>query len=192
MKNKTYIFIFIILIICLILYLYVKSESFDNSIPTTSNIPISSQLTSAIANVIGISPRRISDLIFTGDISKMQLNISFTILEANLIELSNNEMKADNATAFSDGLFAAENFIVKINNQSVFLNKTKSQTKNQNSITPTNTANVFDNTSLITIANYATNKYISIPNDSSLTNFYKLDIDNNYDIKPGITIHNTY
>ena len=182
MKNKKYIFIFIILIIiCLTLYLYVKSESFDNSTPTnTSNIPIISQLTSTIANVIGISPRRIIDLIFTGDISKMQLNISFTILEANLTELSNNEKNADNATAFSDGLFAAENFIVKINNQSVLLNKTKTQTKNQNSITSTNTANVFDN------------KYISIPNDSSLTNFYKLDIDNNYNVKPGITIHNTY
>ena len=56
---------------------------------------------------------------------------------------------------------------------------------------PTNTAIFFDNTDLLTTANYANNKYISVPNDESLTNFYKLDIDSNYNIAPFITIPST-
>lgn len=84
-KEIKYILLCIILIIlCLFLYLYVKIENFDNSIPTTTlsiptttaNIAISSQLTTAIANMIGVSPRRISNLSYTGDISKHQLNVS--------------------------------------------------------------------------------------------------------------------
>ena len=187
-KEIKFILLCIILIIlCLFLYLYVKIENFDNSIPTTTaNIAISSQLTTAIANMIGVSPRRISNLSYTGDISKHQLNVSFTILEANLTELSNNEMKEVDATNFSNGLFKSENFIININNQSILLNQ------NQTNNTSTTTANYFNNTSLIAIANYAKNKYISVPNNDSLTNFYKLDIDNNYKVNPNfITNPNT-
>jgi hypothetical protein len=189
MKQLKHILLFIILIIIfLYLYIYVIYEKFDDSIPTiTSSLPISSQLTLAIANMIGVSPRRISNLSFTGDISKLQLNVSFIILEANLIELSNNEMKASDATTFSNGLFNSGKFIIYINNKSILLNQ--SQTNN----TPTTTANFFDNTNLITIANYATNKYISVPTDASLTKFYTLDMDNNYKVKPSlITIPNMY
>jgi hypothetical protein len=179
--NIILIIFIIFIIICLFLYLYVKSESFFsipiNTIPSTTLI--SSQLTSAIAYVIGVSPRRISDLVFTGDISKQQLTVYFTILEANLSELSNNEMKANDATTFSNGLFNAGNFIVKINNQSVLLNQDQTHTA-------TTIPNYFNNNSMITIANYATNKYISVPNDASYTNFYKLDIDNNYNVKPSL------
>lgn len=189
MKQLKHILLFIILIIIfLYLYIYVIYEKFDDSIPTiTSSLSISSQLTLAIANMIGVSPRRISNLSFTGDISKLQLNVSFIILEANLIELSNNEMKAIDATTFSNGLFSSGKFIIYINNKSILLNQ--SQTNN----TPTTTANFFDNTNLITIANYATNKYISVPTDASLTKFYTLDMDDNYKVKPSlITTPNTY
>ena len=183
-----YIILFIILIIiCLVLYLYVKAEKFgDTTIPsstpttTISTGLISIQLTIEIARVLHISPRRITNLKFTGDISKRQLNVSFTILEANLTELSNNEMKTVDVINLSDGLFNAGNFIIIINNKSILLNKI------QPTVTPTNTINYFDNKALITIANYATNKYISVPNNASLTNFYKLDIDNNYNVKPNI------
>ena len=89
-------------------------------------------------------------------------------------------MKTVDVTNLSNGLFNAGNFIIIINNQSILLNQI--QTTN----TPTNTINYFDNKALITIANYATNKYISVPNNASLTNFYKLNIDNNYNIKPNI------
>lgn len=185
MKKLEYILIFIILmILCFLLYIYVKAESFIDSTPVSPLI--SSQLISAIANVVGVSPRRISNLIFNGDISKKQLNVSFIILEANLSELSKNEMKAVDVTNFSNGLFDSGNFIITINDQSVLLNKI------QPNNTPETTKNFFNNTSLITIANYANNKYISVPNDASYTNFYKLNIDNKYNIKPNlITIPNT-
>ena len=177
MKKLEYILIFIILmILCFLLYIYVKAESFIDSTPVSPSI----------ANVVGVSPRRISNLIFNGDISKKQLNVSFIILEANLSELSKNEMKAVDVTNFSNGLFDSGNFIITINNQSVLLNKI------QPNNTPETTKNFFNNTSLITIANYANNKYISVPNDASYTNFYKLNIDNKYNIKPNlITIPNT-
>jgi hypothetical protein len=190
MKKYTqikYIILFIILIIiCLFLYLYVKSEKFSDTTVVSSPTPtpttglISIQLTEEIARVLNISPRRITNLKFTGDISKSQLNISFIILEANLTELSNKEMKAVDATNVSDERFNSGNFIIIINNKSILLNKI------QSTVTPTNTINYFDNKALITIANYATNKYISVPNTASLTNFYKLSIDNNYNIKPKI------
>ena len=58
----------------------------------------------------------------------------------------------------------------------------------QDNTTSTISNNIFNNTELINIANYANNKYISVPNDVSLTNFYKLDFDSNYNIAPFITI----
>ena len=49
--------------------------------------------------------------------------------------------------------------------------------------------NVLNNNSSLNIdgnTNIASNKYISVPNDSSLTNFYKLGIDSNFNITPTI------
>lgn len=181
MKNTKYILIFIfLLIISLFIYLYVKVESFATLQSISSSSLISNQIITEISRVIYISPRRISNLSFTGDISTGKLNVSFNILEPNLTELSNNEMKADDALKYSNDLFNTNKFIIIINNQSVLLNQI------QNNTTPMATTNYFNNTGLITISNYANNKYISVPNDHSLTNFYKLDIDNNYNISPNI------
>lgn len=171
-----YTILFILFIIILLyLYLYVKFESFKNKNPIT----ISEKLIAEISKIIGVSPRRISNLTFTGDISKRQLNVSFNILEANLIELSNNEMNAIDATTFSNNLFESGNFIVNINNKSILLNQNiKSDTK------PTDYSSYFNNMHLKKIAKYANNTYLSVPNDASFTKFYKLDIDNNYNVKP--------
>jgi hypothetical protein len=43
---------------------------------------------------------------------------------------------------------------------------------------------LFDNPDLKEISTYSNNKYISVPNDASLTNFYKLGVDNNFNIVP--------
>jgi hypothetical protein len=45
----------------------------------------------------------------------------------------------------------------------------------------------FNNSGLLDIAKYSKNKYIGVPNDASLTNFYTLEYDNNFNIKPVIS-----
>ena len=42
----------------------------------------------------------------------------------------------------------------------------------------------FDNVGLYTLSDYATSLYKSVPNDTSLTNFYKLGFDSNFNIVP--------
>ena len=62
--------------------------------------------------------------------------------------------------------------LYKINNSS--------NTSNNN----TELAKYFNNTGLLDIAQYSQNKYTTLPDDKSLTRFYKLGIDNNYNIVP--------
>lgn len=174
------------LLIFVFLYLYIQIESFDTNIPvsTLNQQTISTQLSSEISRVLSISVRRIFNLTFYGDISLSQLQVSFTILEPNLTEMSNKEINATDAAQKSNNLFAANNFIVFVNGNRIIISKlNKTPTPSTTSL-----GVFFNNTSLNDIANYSQNKYTSMPNDTSLTNFYKLDIDNNYNIAPKINI----
>ena len=178
--NITLLIFFILL--CLCLYLYVKAEKFTDTIPIPTIDLISSQLTKEIGRVLHISPRRISNLTFTGDITKRQLTVSFTILERNLIESANDEINANDAITLYTYLFSTGNFIVSINNQNVVLNE-------NTATTPTNKGMYFDNIGLKTISKYIDGKYIyPVPTDSSLVNFYKLNIDENYNVRPKIIL----
>jgi len=51
---------------------------------------------------------------------------------------------------------------------------------------PTIDASIFQNKDLLEISKYAIGKYVSVPNDPALTNFYKLGVDENYNIMPKI------
>lgn len=51
---------------------------------------------------------------------------------------------------------------------------------------PTIDASIFQNKDLLEISKYAINKYVSVPNDPALTNFYKLEVDENYNVMPKI------
>uniref|UniRef100_A0A6C0F4G0 Uncharacterized protein n=1 Tax=viral metagenome TaxID=1070528 RepID=A0A6C0F4G0_9ZZZZ len=188
------IIIFIILfLILLYLYYYVKIESFDSSDTETTNakttipqttiptLTMSSQIMLGISTTLGISQRRISNLSYIGDVSTGTLSVSFTILEPNIIEFSKKEPNASDAAKMANNLFTDSLFVVNINDKNINLNKI-----NQSSVNNINN-NVFDNTGLKDIANYANNKYISVPNESSLTNFYKLDFDKNFNIIPTIS-----
>lgn len=196
------IIIFIILFLILIyLYYYVKIESFDDSdleteIPTDPQLTLddviipektvptltmSSEIMLGISTTLGISQRRISNLLFSGDISTGTLSVSFTILEPNVIEFSKKEPSASDAAKMANNLFGSSSFIVNINSQNITLVKFNDTSVNNID------DNVFDNTGLKDIANYANNKYISVPNDSSLTNFYKLDFDKYFNIIPTIS-----
>jgi len=175
---------FVLIFVCL--YLYVKIEAFEN--PTTPqstlpNVTISTQLASEISRVLGISVRRVINLIFSGDISSGSLMVAFIILEPNAGESTKQEPNAADAAKLAHQLTTSGNFKVFINGLSIVLYKMPKPTKNSN--------NFFDNTGLQDISTYSNNKYISAPNDESLTNFYKLGIDSNFNITPQIATQTT-
>jgi hypothetical protein len=156
------------------------NERFGNGTDTIE--PISIQLTNQIAIKLGISIRRIQNLSYSGDLSTQSLTTSFTILDPNIIENANGEPNAQTAASNANSLFDRNNFIVKINNVNIRLNK--SGTKTSTSTTNTDLSSYFNNTGLLEISDYAMQKYNQVPNDSSLTRFYNLTLDKNYNVKP--------
>jgi len=189
MIHKLFLISFIL--IFLILYCYVKVESFVTTtpqttqsvqaVPTQPQLPISSQLTTEIARLLTISPRRINNIFFDGDITSGKLLVSFFIQEPNFTESLKREKNATDAGIIANNLLINENFIVSINSQIVKLGKLTNPTP-----TSTETSDFFNNKGLLDIAKYSNNKYISAPNDESLTNFFKLDIDDNFNLIPKI------
>jgi hypothetical protein len=156
------------------------NERFDNGNDTIQ--PISIQLTDQIAIKLGISIRRIQNLSYSGDLSNQSLIVSFTILDPNIIENANGEPNAQTAASNANSLFDRNNFVVKINNVNIRLNKTSQNTSASN--TTTDIGTYFNNTGLLEISDYAMQKYNQVPNDSSLTRFYNLTLDRNYNVKP--------
>ena len=156
------------LLIFVFLYLYVKIDSF-----TTPN---STQLTSEIARVLSISVRRITNLQYSGDTSSGAINVAFSILEPNPVESANNEKNASDVSQIEQQLFSTGNFKVFINGLSVVLYKIP--------IPTTDNSIYFNNKNLKEISKYVDLLYTSVPNDASLTNFYKLGFDSNFNITP--------
>jgi len=156
------------ILIFMFLYLYVKNESFyDNS-------EISDQLTNEIGRILNISKNRISNLIYNGDITTGKLNVSFIIQDPNTLS---NEQTSKNCAILSNNLMSNGQFIVTLNGLPVVLSKIPNTSTSGGN-------NYFDNIGLLTISNYAKNKYNSAPNDESLTKFFTLGFDNNYNIVP--------
>ena len=172
-----------LILLLLFLYIYVKKENFDSqntTIPITTNpqLPVSVQLTNEIAKVLEISPLRIYNLVYTGDIALNSLNVDFNISDTNLMQSLKNEKNTFEAEQQAQALVNNDSFFVKINNQSVILRR----------LVPTNNSafldkgKFFNNEGLKEINNYTKNKYNSSPNDESLTKFYTLEFDKNYNV----------
>ena len=184
-ENMYKIFFLITVVMLFYIYMYISKENFENqtTVPniTQQILPVSNQLTNEIARVLTISPRRIINLFYTGDITTNQLQVSFVILDANLIEYANKEINNIDAGAKANSLFASGKFIVTINDENVLLSKI-------NTSSTVDESPAFNNKGLLDIATYAQNAYTSVPNDSSLTQFYKLEIDKNLNIVPRLPI----
>ena len=73
-------------------------------------------------------------------------------------------------------------FIVRINDKSVIIRPILQSNRDKE----IQKYKYFDNDGLKEVVDYANNKYITVPNDKSLTNFYTLDIDKDYNIIPKI------
>jgi uncharacterized membrane protein len=177
-----------IIIVLIGLYLHIIITNTKNNNNTTEKFgngtdiiqPISIQLTDQISLKLNISIRRIQNLAFSGNLSNQSLNVSFTILEPNLIETANGEPNAQTAASTANNMFNRNNFIVKINNVNVRLNRTNEQ----ENTSINDMSSYFNNTGLLDIMDYSQQKYIQVPNDLSLTRFYNLTLDKNYNVKP--------
>ena len=179
--SKHLILVVVLTIILLCLYLYVKFEKFADPTPTLTLGRIDTQLTREIARVLGISQRRITNLIYAGDPTS-NLKVSFTILERNLIESANDEIKTDDAITLYINLFSTNTFFVNINGNYISLSR-------NTATMPTNKGMYFDNIGLKTISKHANEIYMSpVPTDAVLVNFYKLGIDDKYNVRPKIIV----
>ena len=171
MLHKICCISFILIFICL--YLYVKIVSFANE--NNSSRPLSLQLTSEIARVLTVSVRRVTNVEYVGDHASGSLNVSFNILEPNPKEIDKNEADTKTVLISVDQLFTSGNFKVLINGSIVVLNKMPK---------PTINTIYFNNSGLKDVSKYSDSVYTSVPNDASLTNFYKLGFDSNFNITP--------
>jgi len=182
----------LVLLIGLYLYIIIKNkEHFDTTTPITAQPTqsiqqtISIQLLNQIALTLGVSVRRISNITYNGDISNQNLAVSFTILDPNVIELQSGEPNSQTTTSNANNLFNQNQFIVQINGVNVMLSKINpNSTSNGTPNATVNISSYFNNTGLQDIAKYAQQAYREVPNDASLTHFYNLKIDSNYNINP--------
>jgi hypothetical protein len=175
--------VIIIALVYLILYKKINESFYD---------AISTQLLSEIALILGISIRRIQNLTYVGDLDSRILAVSFTILDNNVIEMSNGEPNAQTVANNVMNLFNTNNFIVTINGVKTKLTRINTSRVNDASSNSlpnqqlSRYASYFNNKGLLDISEHAKNKYNKVNTDSSLTNFFKLKIDsnNNYKIEP--------
>ena len=157
------------------------NENFNTNIPKVKiTLPISNQLTTQISQKLGISARRITNISFNGDINNGYLNVSFTVLDPNLMETGKGEPSAQSCINNAHNLFNNNQFTVEINGLITKLYKATSVNTDQ----AINKSDYFDNQSMLDISKYAQGKYITAPNDVSYTNFFTLKPDTNYNLNP--------
>ena len=179
--HKLSIIILILLLLCL--YIYVKKENFETKNTSSNNKsqkPVSVQLQNEIARVLEISPIRIDSLVYEGSLSNNALTVNFNILENNIDTNLQNEKSKFQAQQEAFKLVSTDKFFVSINNQSIILRRMLPVKKVDDKI------KFYNNKGLQEISKYANNAYSSVSNDESLTKFFTLGFDNNYNLVPKI------
>ena len=173
------LFPLVLLLICI--YFYVKKENFDNSVKigTDTSNTISFQLTNEIAKVLEISPSRIYNLKFEGDIKTNMLNVDFDILDGSVKYKTEKSQSAASKQALE--LVTNDVFFITINNQAIKLRKMVALTEDSAFYDP---SIYFKNEGLKNIISYSNDKYITVPNDEALTKFYTLEYDKDYKVTP--------
>jgi len=172
--------IIVLIVLLVFLYLYSKKENFVNEQTNQSTLPISTQLRNEIGTLLNISHSRINNLDYEGNLLMNTLRVHFDIHDNNLDETLNNEPSKMEAQKIVDSLMLTDKFIVSINNRTVILRKTLPKTDT----IKIDKSRFFNNQGLKEISRYANNKYISVPNDESLTKFYTLGFDKDYNLEP--------
>ena len=101
----------ILILLLIFLYLYSKKENFENEKTTQSTLPISTQLRNEIGTLLNISPSRISNLDYEGNLIMNTLRVHFDIHDNNLDETLNNEPSKMEAKKIVDALMLTDKFI---------------------------------------------------------------------------------
>ena len=191
MESFTRIILAILVLLITSLYYYIiitnQTRTQNNKKELFYNISrtVSEQLTKEIAVKLGISVRRIKNITYTGDMNQNRLNVSFTIIDPNIIEINNGEPNTLTAASNANELFYQNLFTVNINGNNIMLYKINQTSRDSNeNISSKSLEKYFNNTGLLDISDYADQKYKIVSNDSSMTRFYKLELDSNYNIKP--------
>jgi len=191
MESFTRIILAILVLLITSLYYYIiitnQTRTQNNKKELFYNISrtVSEQLTKEIAVKLGISVRRIKNITYTGDMNQNRLNVSFTIIDPNIIEINNGEPNTLTAASNANELFYQNLFTVNINGNNIMLYKINQTSRDSNeNISSKSLEKYFNNTGLLDILDYADQKYKIVSNDSSMTRFYKLELDSNYNIKP--------
>jgi hypothetical protein len=191
MESFTRIILAILVLLITSLYYYIiitnQTRTQNNKKELFYNISrtVSEQLTKEIAVKLGISVRRIKNITYTGDMNQNRLNVSFTIIDPNIIEINNGEPNTLTASNNANELFYQNRFTVNINGNNIMLYKINQTSRDSNeNISSKSLEKYFNNTGLLDISDYADQKYKIVSNDSSMTRFYKLELDSNYNIKP--------
>ena len=119
----------ILILLLIFLYLYSKKENFEDDQTTQSTLPISTQLRNEIGTLLNISPSRINNLDYEGNLLMNTLRIHFDIHDNNLDETLNNEPSKMEAKKIVDTLMLTDKFIVSINDRTVILRKMLTKTE---------------------------------------------------------------
>lgn len=159
-----------------------SSSSSSSTTQTTTPLTISTQLTTEIANKLGVSVRRIQGVTFSGDIANLTLSVGFTILEPNLIESANKEPNATNAAITARSLFVNNQFYVPVNGVNIRLSRINNT--DTGSAPKLNPEDFFNNKGLLDSADYAKQVYNAVPVDSAATRFFTLQPDANFNLVP--------
>ena len=187
-----------ILILLITLYLYIivnNTDNFELQQQIIQDQPLSTLLKEQIALKLKISNRRLINIKYTGnldddinmnmDIDNTILLVSFTVLDPTLIEIKNGATNAQTVIDNANNLFNTNKFIIKINNNNILLNRINTQNTTKDiPYEDKNDGTYFNNTGLQDIETYTKNKYITVPNDILLTQFYELKYDNNFILNP--------
>ena len=191
--NIKYLLVFIaFLLIIFYMYFYVINEKFTVPQVTTTTIknytPISiivlEQLKAQIPQLIGISPSRVKNITYSGNIESGELSVYFNIDEASAIDKLRNQLTKQEALQKANDLFNYNDFIININGQNIKLKKKPNFDTN---LTNNEKKTYFDNQDMLEIQNYVKQKYSGLPEtDNDLIKYYKLAINKDFNIVPTI------
>jgi len=169
----------------------------QNTTSISKNSSTELNIITQLASLLNITNRRIQNLTYAASIINGQLAVSFDIAEPNFIESHTGAISTVDATQTLNALVATHKFLITINGSQALVNKTSmpqvnrgeinisDSQNNANSTMPTNLAELskyFNNNSLLTVADYSKKVYDTVPNDPSVSRFYKLSINANNNI----------
>jgi hypothetical protein len=195
MDTQTLLYIIlIIIIICLFKNDFISLLNINQS--KEPFFDVRSELIQAVSEKLLISPRRIINFRYTGNLAENQLSVDFGISARNSLEISeasNSELLDTINHLFDTNMFAIvyQDRIINLSSNGQVRENFNDNQKNathqsSNNVKPKenfeqyycNINNKFDNTNLLRVKHLIDAEYRNAPYDESLTRFISLDTEN--------------